>query len=75
LRQAWKEAGRDGDPEIVVLSGKPDPGALERWAAVGVTEALFGLPDADEPAVVAYLGRLAGKLGRRVTPRGAPSGR
>ncbi len=63
LQQTWKDAGREGEPEIVVLAGRPDPAALERWEALGVTEALFGLPDADESAVVAYLGRLAGKLG------------
>lgn len=65
LQQTWKDAGREGDPQIVVLAGKPDLAAIERWASVGVTEVMFGLPDAEAAAVVAYLGRLAGKLGLR----------
>lgn len=65
LRQQWQDAGRDGNPEVVILAGKPDAGQLTRWEEAGVTEALFGIPgryqSADE--VAAYLGRLAGKLG------------
>jgi alkanesulfonate monooxygenase SsuD/methylene tetrahydromethanopterin reductase-like flavin-dependent oxidoreductase (luciferase family) len=65
LRQTWKDAGRDGEPEVVVLAtGRPDPEALDRWAALGVTEVMWGVPDTDEAGVVAYLGRLAAKLGR-----------
>jgi probable F420-dependent oxidoreductase len=67
LQQTWKDAGRDGDPQVVVLAGKPDADALDRWAALGVSEVMFGLPDADEDVVVAYLGRLAGKLGLRAS--------
>jgi hypothetical protein len=65
LRALWKDAGRGGDPEIVILAGRPDPGQLAGWAAAGVTEALFGIPDKyqSEDEAVAYLGRLAGKLG------------
>lgn len=65
LRGLWRGAGRDSDPEIVILAGKPDPEQLARWDAAGVTEALFGIPDkyAAEDEVAAYLVRLAGKLG------------
>ena len=67
LQKMWADAGRLGSPEIVALAGKPNPETLQRWEEVGVTEAVFGLPDADEEAVVGYLGRLAGKLGLGAT--------
>jgi len=63
LRRAWQEAGRDGAPEVLVLAGKPDQAVLAHWAEIGVTEAVFGMPDAEPERVVGYLGRLAAKLG------------
>jgi hypothetical protein len=63
LRKAWHEAGRAGAPEVAVLAGKPDPELLKRWEELGVSDVLFGMPDRPEDEVVAYLGRLAGKLG------------
>ena len=32
LHQAWREAGRDGPPQVTVLAGKPDPDVLAHWA-------------------------------------------
>jgi len=69
LRQAWREAGRSGMPDIAVLAGKPDPDVLRRWDEIGVTDALFGTPDQTEDEVIAYLGRLAAKLGLLPAPR------
>jgi probable F420-dependent oxidoreductase len=64
LHAAWKDAGREGDPEIVVINTvKPDPELLAHWAEIGVTEVIFGLPDRSADEVVAFLGRLATKLG------------
>ena len=63
LGKAWADAGRAGSPEVVVLAGKPDPDQLARWEDLGVTEAVFGMPDREPDEVVAYLERLAGKLG------------
>ena len=40
-------ARRDA-PQIVALDFKPDPDKLARWAELGVTEVLFGLPDKSE---------------------------
>ncbi len=65
LRRMWADAGRDGEPSVVALGGKPDPGRLQHLASIGVTECAFGLPDKTEDEVVAYLGRLAVKLGRQ----------
>ncbi|MBM4695066.1 TIGR03619 family F420-dependent LLM class oxidoreductase [Rhodococcus hoagii] len=63
LRKIWADAGRTGQPEIIVLAGKPDADKLARWQDLGVSEALFGMPDTDEEQVLAYLQRLASKLG------------
>ena len=62
LQDTWAAAGRDGAPQIVALDFKPDPDKLARWADLGVTEVLFGLPDKSEAEVAGYVERLAGKL-------------
>ncbi|HWC83154.1 MAG TPA: LLM class F420-dependent oxidoreductase [Pseudonocardiaceae bacterium] len=62
LRKLWQEADRDGQPQIVVLDGKPDPDKLARWAELGVTETVYGLPDKDNASILGYLDRLAAKL-------------
>jgi probable F420-dependent oxidoreductase len=63
LHEAWREAGRDGQPRVTALAGKPDPDMLARWAQIGVTDVAFGLPDRAPDEVVGYLGRLAERLG------------
>jgi probable F420-dependent oxidoreductase len=68
LHQAWRDAGRDGLPQVHALAGKPDPDVLARWRESGVTDVAFGMPDKAEDEVVAYLGRLAGKLGLEPAP-------
>jgi len=70
LRQAWHGAGRHGEPQVHVLSGRPDPDLLAHWQQIGVTDVAFGLPDRAADEVVAYLHRLAGKLG--LSPGPAP---
>ncbi|HTX80818.1 MAG TPA: LLM class F420-dependent oxidoreductase [Streptosporangiaceae bacterium] len=63
LHQAWHEAGRTGLPQIRALAGKPEPDLLAHWAEIGVTDVAFGMPDRSADEVVAYLNRLAGKVG------------
>lgn len=64
LRQAWADAGRDGQPEIHVLAtSKPSPDLMTEWTGAGVTDAIWGVPDKPTDEVVAFLGRLAGRLG------------
>jgi probable F420-dependent oxidoreductase len=70
LRRAWREAGRGGEPQVHVLSGRPDQDMLAHWQQIGVTDVAFGMPDKTADEVVAYLGRLAGKLG--ITPVPVP---
>jgi probable F420-dependent oxidoreductase len=63
LHTRWQEAGRNGLPTVTVLAGKPDPDTLEHWAEIGVTDVAFGMPDRSGPEIVAYLNRLASRLG------------
>lgn len=63
LQRMWKDSGRDGQPQIAVLAGRPDPAALDQWEALGVTEVILGLPDRSEDQVVSYLRHLADRLG------------
>ena len=62
LQNTWAAAGRNGAPQIVALDFTPDPEKLARWAELGVTEVLFGLPDRDEDQIAGHVERLAGKL-------------
>ncbi|GAC67839.1 LLM class F420-dependent oxidoreductase [Gordonia soli] len=66
LKQIWADAGREGDPQIVVLDFKPVPERLEKWRELGVTTVLYGVPDDDLEKARGYLAKLAGKLG--ITP-------
>jgi probable F420-dependent oxidoreductase len=63
LHRAWQDADRAGRPQVHVLAGRPDPGTLAHWAEIGVTDVAFGMPDRSEDEVVAYLGRLADRVG------------
>jgi alkanesulfonate monooxygenase SsuD/methylene tetrahydromethanopterin reductase-like flavin-dependent oxidoreductase (luciferase family) len=66
LHEIWASAGREGAPQVVALDFKPVPDKLARWAELGVTEVLFGLPDRSEEEIAAYVERLAGKLAAMV---------
>jgi probable F420-dependent oxidoreductase len=64
LRAEWAAVGRDGEPLIHVLSpGKPTPQLLAGWEELGVTEAIWGMPDRAPDEVAAFVDRLAVKLG------------
>jgi probable F420-dependent oxidoreductase len=65
LGRAWRAAGREGNPQVHVLAGKPDPDTLAHWQQIGVTDVAFGMPDRSPEDVVGYLGRLAGRVGIR----------
>ncbi|MDJ0391882.1 LLM class F420-dependent oxidoreductase [Rhodococcus sp. G-MC3] len=62
FQQLWRDAGRGGNPEVVVLDFKPDADKLARWEGLGVTEVVYGMPDKSEAEVLEYLERLSGKL-------------
>ena len=74
LRDAWVEAGRDGEPDVRVLVAKrPTPEDLEDWSAAGASELIWGVPDADSATVLAYLDKLAGRLGLVHKREGLPA--
>jgi probable F420-dependent oxidoreductase len=58
LREAWQEAGRDGEPEVVVVGVVPDDGKLDFYASLGVTEVVLGMPAGDLDAARAGLDAL-----------------
>jgi len=63
LRQAWAGAGRPGRPDIrVLVTARPSADDFATWEAIGVTELLWGLPDAPAETVEAYLDRLARRV-------------
>ncbi len=64
LRKAWADAGREGQPDVrVLIARRPSPEDLAAWAAAGVDELIWGVPDAEPDAVLGYLDKLSGKLG------------
>lgn len=64
LRKEWADAGRDGEPDIrVLVAKKPTPEDFADWTAAGASELIWGVPDSDESAVLAYLDKMAARLG------------
>jgi probable F420-dependent oxidoreductase len=62
LKSKWSDAGREGEPRIIALDGKPDPDRLAHWESIGVAEVVYGTPDRSPDEVLGYLDRLAAKL-------------
>ena len=60
LRRAMEERGRDpGDLHVVPLGILPDPGKLEYYESIGVTEAVVRLPSATREVVMPVLDEYA----------------
>jgi probable F420-dependent oxidoreductase len=60
LRRVVEEAGRDPSTlEIVPFGSLPDPGKLEHFATIGVTECVFRIPSAGADEVLPILDRWA----------------
>lgn len=63
LHEAAAAAGRDPSTlEIVPFGSLPDPGKLEHFAAIGVTECVFRIPSAPADEVLPVLDRWADLL-------------
>ena len=66
LRRAVEEAGRDPSIlEIVPVAVVPDPGKLDHYEEVGVTEVVFGLPSAPRDTVLPILDKQAALVAER----------
>jgi probable F420-dependent oxidoreductase len=65
LREVWTAGGREGEPRVVALDGKPDPHRLDEWRGGGVTDVVYGLPERSLDEIRGYLDRLTVKLGMR----------
>lgn len=60
LLDAWEAAGRGpGRPEIVTFGSIPDPGKLEYFRQIGVTEVVCALPPGPESVVIPVLDEVA----------------
>jgi probable F420-dependent oxidoreductase len=62
LHELWTESGRAELPRVIALDGRPDADRLAQWAAGGVTDVVYGLPDRAADEIPGYLDRLVGKL-------------
>jgi probable F420-dependent oxidoreductase len=61
LHAAWADAARSGSPYVAVLDTAPKPARLAEWQELGVAEVVYGLPDAGESEVRAYLAKLVAR--------------
>ncbi|MEU5209595.1 TIGR03619 family F420-dependent LLM class oxidoreductase [Streptomyces sp. NPDC020742] len=55
LRQAWADAGRPGEPQVVPYAVLPTPGKLAHYRELGVPEVVLQLPPAEEAEVLRTL--------------------
>ncbi|GAB3865884.1 LLM class F420-dependent oxidoreductase [Nocardioides maradonensis] len=63
LRKEWAEAGRAGTPDVrILVAKKPTAEDFADWAAAQASELIWGVPDADEATVLAYLDKLASRV-------------
>ena len=66
LRRVVEEAGRDPNTlQIVPVAVVPDPGKLDHYEEVGVTEVVFGLPSAPADVVLPILDKRAALIADR----------
>jgi probable F420-dependent oxidoreductase len=59
LREAWRAAGREGEPLVHVYGTRPDADSLRRLAGLGVDRATVWLPSASRSAGIPVLDQLA----------------
>lgn len=59
FREACTEAGRNPDEmEVSVFAAPPDKEMVQRYADVGITRIVFGLPPADGEILLPFLDHL-----------------
>lgn len=64
LHKAWADEGRDGAPQIhVLITQRPSPDDLSDWAEAGVTDLMWGVPDASADETALAIAKLGSRLG------------
>jgi probable F420-dependent oxidoreductase len=58
-RDAWREAGRTGEPDFSIFGVGPDANRVSELVDMGFNRVIFGLPPADADTVMPLLDRLA----------------
>ena len=58
-REAWAEAGRDGEPDFTMYGVPPQPARVEELLELGFNRIVFGLPPADADTVMPLVDRYA----------------
>jgi probable F420-dependent oxidoreductase len=59
LQEAWAEAGRTGQPEVVPFGTVPSPAKLDHYASIGCTEVVLRVPAAPRDVVIPLLDEYA----------------
>ncbi len=59
VREAWRRAERDGEPDLTVFGVPPSHGAIDELLVAGFNRLVFGLPADDADTVVPLLDKLA----------------
>ena len=59
IREAWAEAGREGEPDFTIFGVGPDPDRVDQLVEMGFNRLVFGLPPADADTVLPLLDRYA----------------
>jgi probable F420-dependent oxidoreductase len=58
-RDAWKNAGRSGEPDFSIFAVPPNRARVEELIGFGFNRLIFGLPPADANTVIPLLDKLA----------------
>jgi probable F420-dependent oxidoreductase len=58
-RDAWKKAGRSGEPDFSIFGVPPNRARVEELIGFGFNRLIFGLPPADANTVIPLLDKLA----------------
>lgn len=59
VRDAWAQAGREGEPDFTIFGVGPNPGRVDALIEMGFNRIVFGLPPADADTVLPLLDRYA----------------
>jgi probable F420-dependent oxidoreductase len=59
LHQAWAQAGRSGEPEVVPFGTLPSPAKLDYYASIGCAEVVLRVPAAGRDVVLPLLDEYA----------------